>query len=98
MQIKNLSQLKRVLNDRHMFQIIEHKNCPQYIGDVREVNIMQTNGMYSRSVLNLFSDTIPANNGKGTWLPFGKASDWTFTGDLCTLKDTWTIKVLDKRS
>ena len=98
MKIENLSQLKRALKDRHKFQIIEHRNCPNFIGDVREVNVMQTNGIYSRSALNPHSTLNSQNQGKGSWLDFGEAKEWTFTGDLCSFAGVWTIKVLDEKS
>ena len=98
MQIKNLSQLKRALNDHHKFQIIEHKNRPEWIGDIREVNIMQTNAMYTYSVKGQFKGINSLNHGMGSRLDFGKAKDWTFTSGLCTLLGVWTIKVLDERS
>lgn len=97
MQIKNLSQLKRALSDRHKFQIIEHKNRPEWIGDIREVNIMQTNAMYTYSVKDQFKSINSLNQGKGSRLDFGKAKDWMFAGGLCTLAGIWTIKVLDER-
>ena len=40
------------------------------------------------------------NNGRGSWIEFGKASDWTFCNGVCCQKfrdkPIWTIRVLDE--
>ena len=47
MLITNLSQLKRALKEKHVFEIIEHCIKPEHTGEKRVVQVMQTNGMYS---------------------------------------------------
>ena len=83
MEIKNLSQLKRVLREGHDFIISKHFIKPEYTGQIRKVNIMQTNGMYSIDSVNFKNPINNANGGRGTWLEFGKAKDWKFENGLC---------------
>ena len=76
--IKNLSQLKKALVKGARFQIIEHFIFPERNGEIREVNVVQTNGIYTIIPDEPDSRITKANRGKGSWLGFGKASDWTF--------------------
>jgi hypothetical protein len=102
MEIKNLSQLKRVLREGHDFIIVKHFIKPEYTGQIRKVNIMQTNGMYSIDSVNFKNPINNANGGRGTWLEFGKAKDWKFENGLCEYGETyngeyqpvWQIKVI----
>lgn len=45
--IKNLSQLKKAINEKKEFKIVRHYIHPDYEGQVRVPNIIQTNGFYS---------------------------------------------------
>ena len=83
MEIKNLSQLKKALKD-HPFEIIQHCK-PDYVGQVRIAQKMQSNGLYSGIYNNPEHEISKANDGKGSWLDFGKAAEWKFEGSLCTL-------------
>ena len=47
---------------------------------------MQSNGLYSGIYNNPEHEISKANDGKGSWLDFGKASEWKFEGTLCTLR------------
>ena len=102
MKIANLSQLKKAFAAGHDFEIIEHYVRPEQSGQIRRVNVLQTNGMYTH-VINGDEETkrtfSNCNYGKGSWCEFGKASDWTFCDDLCTFsirgRKVWTIRVLD---
>lgn len=99
MNIKNLAELKRALKD-HPFEIVEHFIKPEYTGQKRIVQVMQTNGMYTGIYQDPNAELSKVNYGKGTWLAFGKASDWTFTNGVCQQKrrdgsPIWTIRILD---
>lgn len=100
MEIKNLTQLKKALAT-HLFEVVEHNVHPEYTGQVRCVCKMQNNGMYTSVVRNGDKAINTYNNGKGLWCVFGKAHDWEFNGDLCTLYygvhgAVWTIRILDE--
>lgn len=102
MKIANLSQLKKAFAAGHDFEIVEHFVRPEQTGQIRHVNVLQTNGMYTYLVNGDEFDTRTFRNynyGKGSWCEFGKASDWDFCGDLCTFSirghKVWTIRVLD---
>lgn len=105
MEIKNLSQLKRAFAEHHDFEIVEHFLKPEMTGQVRRVNVLQTNGMYTHVVGGASASSASTingwNDGKGSWLGFGKASDWCFCDGLCTQlqpkmeRKVWTIRVLD---
>lgn len=99
--IKNLSQFKKAMKDGKCFQIVEHFIRPEYSGTIRKPNIVQTNGMYSINPNKLDSKETLANNCKGSWIEFGKASDWKFHEDgtieqMCYGKTIWKIKMLDE--
>ena len=81
MIVKNLSQLKKALADGCEFQIIKHYIKPEHTGEVRKVKKMQTNGMYSVVTNNDNSVVNTWNDGKGSWIDFGKAKDWNFGED-----------------
>ena len=85
MTVKNLSQLKRVLASGAPFEIVSHHIHPEYTGHVRSVRIMQTNGMYTGMYGDPHAYINGLNSGKGLWCSFGKASDWTFCGDIIKL-------------
>ena len=110
--IRNLSQLKKALTHGRTFEIVEQYLKPEMSGQIRRVEVVQTNGIYSHAVGGCDAETqsmINAwNYGKGSWVSFGKASDWVFDGTDCTLSVTrsgshlgtrthkvWTIRVLD---
>lgn len=102
MEIKNLSQLKKALKDGHTFEIVEHFYHPEYAGQVRCVQVLQTNGMYTGIVGEPTSRISLLNGCKGSWCDFGKASDWVFENGLCKQSHDhgtpiWTIRVLDDK-
>ena len=47
MEIKNLSQLKRAIKEGRNFIIRKHYIRPEYDGQIRNPNVVQTNGFYS---------------------------------------------------
>ena len=85
MEIKNLSQMKKAVNVHTPFRIIKHYVKPELEGQIRVPNVLQTNGFYSVEKDKPNSRISMANNGKGYWLAYGKASDWNFQNGLCTL-------------
>lgn len=99
MVIKNLAQLKREIAT-HNFEVVNHYVFPERCGEVRFVSKMQTNGMYTHILRNGDKTVNACNDGRGLWCGFGKAKDWEFNGELCTLSfrgyPTWTIRVLDE--
>lgn len=82
MKIKNLSQLKKALVGGAKFYIQNHWK-EDNIGQTRTVNIVQTNGIYTIIEDNCKHPISNANQGKGSWLEWGKASDWEFLDDAC---------------
>ena len=102
MKIANLSQLKRAFAAGHDFEIVEQYIKPEHTGEIRRVNVLQTNGMYTHVVGGKLDNAEMVNAwnyGKGSWIDFGKAGDWTFCDDLCTFafrgRKIWTIRILD---
>lgn len=89
MEIKNLAQLKRSLQKGCRYKVIEHYIKPNLAG-VREVNVVQTNGIYTKFP-DKPSDAMEntCNSGKGYWMEFGKAKDWVFENETCLLTSTY---------
>lgn len=82
-QIKNLAQLKRRLGVGSEFEIIKHWK-ETLNGQVRQIKEANTQGIYT--VLRDFpeSDISLANNGRGSYLGWGKTSYWSFEKGHCT--------------
>lgn len=87
MEIKNLSQLKKAIAAKTPFTITQHFIRPDLNGQTRIPNVAQTTGFYSIVKDEPQNPISQANNGKGYWLSYGKASDWTFENGTCTLFD-----------
>jgi len=87
MEIKNLAQLKKAIQSGAQFVILKHYVRPEYEGQVRKPNVVQTNGFYS--VIPDDPDNVISkfNNGKGSWIEYGKAGDWSFEDGVCKLFD-----------
>lgn len=83
MEIKNLAQLKRVIKEGRKFIIRKHYIRSECEGQIRNPNVVQTNGFYSIEDEKPDSKITLANNGKGSWIKYGKASDWKFENGLC---------------
>ena len=98
MEIKNLTQLKRAIKEGHKFIIRKHYIKPEYEGQIRKPHVIQTNGFYSIEDRKPDSEVTLANNGKGSWTGYGKASDWTFKNGICKMscygRDTWEIEFI----
>lgn len=99
MEIKNHAQLKRAITEGHEFTIVNHHIRPEYNGQRRKPNVIQTNGCYSVVPGDPEHKVSKANGGKGFWLDFGKAKDWKFEGNHCSYapdgKDVWEIEFDD---
>lgn len=85
MEIKNLSQMKKAVNAKMPFSIVKHYIKPELEGQIRVPNVLQTNGFYSVEKDKPNSPVSIANNGKGYWFEYGKASNWNFENGICTL-------------
>ena len=83
MEIKNLAQLKRAINDCKEFVILQHFIKPEYTGQIRRPTTVQTNGFYSAAVEDIESGKPLSNFGKGIWIEYGKASEWKFENGEC---------------
>lgn len=92
MEIKNLSQLKRAIKEGRNFIIRKHYIRPEYDGQIRKPNVVQTNGFYSIEDGKPDSKITLANNGKGSWVEYGKASDWKFEDGVCKQYNVWEIE------
>lgn len=84
MEIKNLSQLKKAINNKMPFKIIEHFTKPEHTGEIRLPNVLQTNAFYSVELDKPNSPVSMANNGKGYYLEYKKANNWKFNGKEIT--------------
>lgn len=49
----------------------------------RKPNIIQINGFYSIEDGKPDSEVSLANNDKGSWIEYEKASDWKFENGIC---------------
>lgn len=94
MEIKNLAQLKRAINGRNAFEIVKHCRFPEWEGQVRIPNVTQTNGFYSVVQNDPSHKVSMFNDGKGSWLAYGKASEWKFENGTCCLNGIWEIKFI----
>lgn len=98
--INNLSQLKKTISNGAMFNIIKHYIKPEYTGQIRKPNKIQTNGFYSIVPEEPENPVTKANGGKGSWIEYGKASDWTFENGICTQyhhgRAIWEIQVIEQ--
>lgn len=78
MKVSNLAQLKKAMKEGHKFKIVNHYIRPDWTGQIRCVQHLQTNGLYSGIDGEPDHELSQKNYGKGLWMPFGKASDWLF--------------------
>ena len=85
--VRNLAQLNRSLVKGAEFEIVAHarQGC---VGQRRRVNATDTTGFYSIIPDKPDSRETLANNGKGSYLGWGKASFWKFESGICTLYDS----------
>ena len=95
-EIKNLSQLRKAINNGETFVIKRHYVRPEFSGQKRKPTMVQTNGFYSIAPDDPNCLINKWNNGKGSWIQYGRASDWKFEDGLCKQycygKIVWEIK------
>lgn len=84
MAITNLSQLKKALIKGAKFEIVEHYLHPEYVGQKRVVQFTQTNAIWSGIDGEPDNPISRINDGRGLFLPFGKASNWAFEDGVAT--------------
>ena len=89
--IKNLSQLKKTLKPGVSFTITAHWQH-ECVGEHRLVTKANTQGFYSVIPDAPQSRTSQANNGRGSWLGWSKASFWLFRKDVCAIYSSGTDK------
>ena len=82
-EIKNLAQLKRALVVGAEFEITSAYR-PEVANQLRRVNYADTTGIYSIRPDAPDDRVTLANDGRGSYLAWGKSSDWTFVDGLCT--------------
>ncbi len=83
-EIKNLAQLKRTLTVGTEFEITSYIR-DDIVNQRRRVNYADTTAIYSiRPDAPDDTKTTLANNGRGSYLPWEKASDWEFANGVCT--------------
>ena len=83
-EIKNLAQLKRALTVGTEFEITSYIR-DDVVNQLRRVNDADTTAIYSiRPDVPDDKSTTLANNGRGSYLPWEKASDWEFVNGSCT--------------
>ena len=92
-KVRNLSQLKQVLIKGADFYVAEHRH-PELVGERRRVNYANTTGIYTVIPDKPDSKATKANGGKGSFLGWGKASDWEFRDDgVCALYSSGSKKI-----
>lgn len=79
MKIKTLADIKREMSNKRPYYVHNHKNA-DYNGQVIVANVIQTNGVYLHAYGEPNNMFTLANNGKGSWLKYGKAKDWEIDG------------------
>ena len=84
MEIKNLAQLKRVIQEKREFIIRAHR-LNIFLGQRRIPNVVQSNGFYSVISRQPEHEVSCANRGKGSWIDFGKATQWEFQDGKCSM-------------
>lgn len=82
--IKNLSQLKKYFATRPEFEVVAHCR-PECVGETRKVNVCDTTGFYSIIPSNPNAKATLANNCKGSWLGWSKASFWKFENNVASI-------------
>lgn len=95
--INNLSQFKKAIAERRMFEVVEHYVFPERKGEKRVPNIVQTNGFYSAVVLPDGTKKKDWNNGAGLWYGYEKANCYEFCGDIIKCKESHGNNIFDIR-
>ena len=85
--VDNLSHLKKLLHKGAVFQILRHNKHPEFVGLMREVNIVQQNAVYTTIKDEPDHEFSNYNGGKGIRMDFEKASHYVF-GDTVQVFDS----------
>ncbi len=85
--IENLSQFKNALKEGKQYKIINHR-VEKFIGQMRQANVIQTNGCYLVIPGEPEHEISLLNGKRGSWLDYGKASQWEFSDGKCRLYTT----------
>lgn len=88
--IKNLNQLKRTLRPGMRLEVTGHCR-PECIGQLREVTMVNTQGVYTKLLDKPDPRINAANDGRGAILWWGAASTWSFENGVCS-SYTCTVK------
>ncbi len=87
MQTKTLAQLKKDLKTGVYITTVSNsikEGKIKRVGIKRIIGYTDTTGIYIKHL-----EGQSENNGKGSYLPFPKASELTYIGDTFTIKDCW---------
>ena len=84
MEIKNLAQLKRGIQEKREFIIRAHRQ-EKFLGQKRIPNVLKSNGFYSVISGQPEHEVSRVNHGKGSWIDFGKAAQWEFQEGTCSM-------------
>ena len=79
--VKNMSQFKKAIGAITPYKVVEHYIHPEYSGQIRIPNVIQTNGFYSHIRDKRKNAFNCMNCGKGIWTDFYKAKDAQFCKD-----------------
>lgn len=101
-EIKTLAGLKRAIQSGLCFKIKKHYIKPEYDGQIRKPNIIQTNGFYSIVPNEPKHFVSLANDGRGFWASYGKASEWSFENGVCKQifrgREIWEIEFIEENT
>ena len=73
-----------MIQENREFVIKEHR-IERFLGQKRTPNIIQSNGFYSIVTGQPEHEVSLANDGKGSWIEYGRASQWEFQDGLCSM-------------
>jgi hypothetical protein len=97
-KIKNLTQFKQLCSEEMVTFVIEkHYVKPEYTGQIRIIQEVETNGFYTGIAEEPEHKLSKCNEGKGIWCRFGQAKDWKFCDDGLICISTYGNRVMDIR-
>lgn len=88
--VSNHSQMKKAFKVGTKFKMLSNWR-PQNVGQVRVVTKVQSNAIYSAIDGDPDHRISKSNGGLGYYMPFGKASEWSFEDGVCY----WSNKIGD---
>lgn len=81
MIIKNLSQLKKAMQPGMLVKVHQHAVHPDYAGQLRVVNKVQTNCTYQKLDQQPEAKFSTCNGGRGNRMDYGAAINYRFEDD-----------------